>query len=44
VPKFDSTIRAKRLMKELRELQKSQNDRSEKIFSVSGIAAASCEP
>lgn len=34
VPKIDTTIRAKRLMKEFRELQKSQNDRSEKIFSA----------
>jgi hypothetical protein len=34
VPKIDTTIRAKRLMKEFRELQKSQNDRNEKIFSV----------
>lgn len=34
VPKVDTTIRTKRLMKEFRELQKSQNNRSEKIFSV----------
>lgn len=34
VPKIDTTIRAKRLMKEFRELQKSQNERDEKMFSV----------
>jgi len=33
-PKIDTTIRAKRLMKEFRELQKSQDDRSVKIFSA----------
>jgi len=33
-PKIDTTIRAKRLMKEFRELQKSQDSRSEKIFSA----------
>ncbi|CRK93325.1 CLUMA_CG006866, isoform A [Clunio marinus] len=34
VPKIDTTIRAKRLMKEFRELQKSKNDRNEKFFSA----------
>jgi hypothetical protein len=34
VPKIDTTIRTKRLMKEFRELQKSQGGRSDKIFSV----------
>ena len=34
VPKVDTTIRAKRLMKEFKEIVKSQNGRAEPIFSV----------
>ena len=34
VPKVDTTIRAKRLMKEFKEIIKSQSGRAEPIFSV----------